>query len=151
MTPHRRSLGSPLQLARTISPHPNATKQDAMTRSLALAALLAVSGTGVDAFTPSRLPGGAARTTSTSLDAKSNDTFESAARRVAGTGAAFFAGVSFAGQIAFADPNAVIASPVGKWHHPCTGILDVTFAVLYCVLCYFNSFARNLIATLQLT
>ena len=87
-----------------------------------MAALLAVSGTGVDAFSPSRLPGSAARTTSTSLDAKSNDTFEGAARRVAGTGAAFFAGVSFAGQIAFADPNAVIASPIGKWCHSCIGV-----------------------------
>ena len=108
-----------------------------MTRSLALAALLAVSGTGVDAFAPSRLPGGAARTTSTSLDAKSNDTFESAARRVAGTGAAFFAGVSFAGQIAFADPNAVIASPVGKWHHPCTGIrwmLHSQYCIVFCAI-----------------
>lgn len=85
-----------------------------MTRSLALAALLAVSGAGVDAFSPLRLPEGAARTTSTSLDAKSSNTFEGAARRVAGTGAAFFAGVSFAGQIAFADPDAAIAAPIGE-------------------------------------
>lgn len=105
-----------------------------MTRSLALAALLAVSGTGVDAFTPSRLPGGAARTTSTSLDAKSKDTFEGAARRVAGTGAAFFAGVSFAGQIAFADPNAAIAAPIGKLCQRCTGILYISCAVSCSVL-----------------
>ena len=84
-----------------------------MTRSLALTAFLALSGLGVDAFAPSRLPSGTARNANTALDARSKDTFEDAARRVAGTGAAFLAGVSFAGQIAFADPNAAVAAPIG--------------------------------------
>jgi len=116
---HCLHYGAELQLINS-STHFRAiveSPQPTMTRSLALAALLAVSGAGVDAFAPSHLPGGngAARTASTALDAKSNDTFEGAARRVAGTGAAFFAGVSFAGQIAFADPNAAVAAPIGKW------------------------------------
>ena len=84
-----------------------------MTRSLALTAFLSLSGLGVDAFVPSHLPSGTARNANTALDARSKDTFEDAARRVAGTGAAFLAGVSFAGQIAFADPNAAVAAPIG--------------------------------------
>lgn len=92
-----------------------------MTISLALAALLAVAGPGVVAFTPQQRQHNVAPSrTNTALNAKTNDTFESVARRVAGTGAAFFAGVGFASQIAvasqiaFADPNALVAAPLGE-------------------------------------
>ena len=85
-----------------------------MTRSVALVAFLASAGVGVHAFAPRQQSGAVCRTTHTALNAKPNDTFASVARRVAGTGAAFLAGVGFASQIAFADPSALVAGPLGE-------------------------------------